>query len=163
MALKFSDLSFNKFISINKTIDEHTNEEGIREIGTPKTLSSVREFKLDKKLYKSLLKLKSIYENKYKLKDYDYFIFGGIKPLAPTTINRHKLKACEKAKIRPIQLREFRRSHATLLYNIHVPMQLIKERLGHSNINTTMKYYVDVEKAKEKRLIKSLNLIRLLF
>ena len=162
MALKFSDLNY-KEISINKTIDEHTNESGIREVGTPKTLSSVREFKLDNFLYKDLLKLKQIYINKYNDKNYDYYIFGGVKPLAPTTINRHKIKACNMADLRPIQLREFRRSHATLLYNMNVPMQLIKERLGHSDINTTMKYYVDVEKTKEKRVIRTLNLIRLLF
>lgn len=162
MALKFSDLNF-KEIYISKTIDEHTNEFGIREIGTPKTLSSVRNFKLDNFLYKDLLKLKQHYIEKYKDKNYDYFIFGGIKPLAPTTINRHKIKACNKAELRPIQLREFRRSHATLLYNMNVPMQLIKDRLGHSDINTTMKYYVDLEKSKEKRVIRTLNLIRLIF
>ena len=143
MVLKFSDLNF-KEIYISKTIDEHTNEFGVREIGTPKTLSSVRNFKLDNFLYKDLLKLKQYCIEKYKDENYDYFIFGGIKPLVPTTINRHKIKACNKAELRPIQLREFRRSHATLLYNMNVPMQLIKDRLGHSDINTTMKYYVDL-------------------
>jgi len=162
MALKFSDLNFQE-IFISKTIDEHTNEFGIREIGTPKTLSSVRNFKLDNFLYKDLIKLKQYYIEKYKDENYDYFIFGGIKPLAPTTINRHKIKACNKAELRPIQLREFRRSHATLLYNMNVPMQFIKDRLGHSDINTTMKYYVDLEKSKEKRVIRTLNLIRLIF
>ena len=63
MALKFSDLNF-KEISINKTIDEHTNEFGVREIGTPKTLSSLRNFRLDNFLYKDLLKLKQFYINK---------------------------------------------------------------------------------------------------
>ena len=162
MALKFSDLNSKGIISINKTISEHSID-GMRSIDTPKSMTSVRTVKLDKKLYKDLLKLKQTYIKEYNSEDYDYYIFGGMKPLAPTTINRYKKRACEKAKIRPIQLREFRRSHATLLYNIKVPMQLIKERLGHSNINTTMKYYVDVEKEKEKRLMKSLNLIRLLF
>ena len=46
---------------------------------------------------------------------------------------------------------------------MNVPMQLIKDQLGHSDINTTMKYYVDLEKSKEKRVIRTLNLIRLLF
>jgi len=162
MALKFSDLDNNKIISINKTISEHSIE-GSRVIDTPKSLNSVREIKIDKKLYKHLLQLKSIYDKKYCVDNFDYFIFGGVNPLAPTTINRYKNKACNKANLKPIQLREFRRSHATLLYNLNIPMQFIKQRLGHSDINTTMKYYVDLENSKEKRVIKTLNLIRLLF
>jgi len=158
MALKFSDLDNNRIISINKTISEHTIN-GIREIDTPKSFDSVRDIKLDKKLYNDLLKLKEI----YKSNDNNLYIFGGLKPLAPTTINRYKKKACEKANIRPIELRAFRRSHASLLNHLNVPVQMIKERLGHSNINITMKYYVQTYQEKEKRVIKTLNLLRLLF
>lgn len=158
MALKFSDLTTDRIISINKTISEHTIN-GVREIDTPKSFDSVREIKLDKKLYNDLLKLKRLYNTDSN----DYYIFGGDKPLAPTTINRYKKKACEKARIRPIELRAFRRSHASLLNHFNVPVQMIKERLGHSNINITMKYYVQTYEEKEKRVIKTLNLIRLLF
>ena len=158
MALKFSDLNKKRIISINKTISEHPIN-GIREIDTPKSLDSVRDIKLDKKLYNDLLKLKELYNYTTN----DLYIFGGNKPLAPTTINRHKKKACEKANIRPIELRAFRRSHASLLNHLNVPVQMIKERLGHSNINITMKYYVQTYEDKEKRVIKTLNLLRLLF
>ncbi len=43
----------------------------------------------------------------------DYYIFGGIKPLAPTTIDRYKLKACNKANLKPITQYEFRHSYTT--------------------------------------------------
>ena len=90
MALKFSDLN-NRTISINKTISEHSIN-GKRIIDTPKNMSSIREIYLDKKLCKELLKLKKEYEKENNSKNYDYFIFGGLKPLAPTSINRHKKK-----------------------------------------------------------------------
>lgn len=159
MALKFSDLDYRS-ISINKSISEHCIN-GSRLIDTPKSFSSVRDIQIDKKLYKSLLELRKYYENKYNDLNYDYYIFGGKKPLAPTTINRYKKKACEKAKLRMIKLHEYRHSHATLLYDRNIPMQSIKERLGHSSINTTMGVYVHLTKRQEKRVVRTLNFLRL--
>lgn len=157
MALKFSDLNSNRTIEITKSISEHSIN-GKRHIDTPKSQESVRKIKIDKKLYKSLVKLKSLYTEK---NINDQFIFGGNKPIAPTTINRYKKEACKKANIRPIELRAFRRSHASLLNEYNVPISMIKERLGHSNVNITMKYYIQTYEEKEKRVIKTLNLIRL--
>lgn len=161
MALKFSDLN-NRTISINKTISEHSIN-GKRIIDTPKNISSVREIYLDKKLYKELLKLKKEYEKENNNKNYDYFIFGGLKPLAPTSINRHKKKACQKANIRQITIHQFRHSHASLLYKNNIPIKAIKERLGHSSINTTMNIYVHLDNTQKKKVQRTLSIIRLLF
>lgn len=162
MAFRFSDLDTNRILHVNHTISEHSIN-GKRVMDTPKTLESVRSWKIGKRMYKDFMKLKEFYIKKYGMENYDYFIFGGIKPLAPTTINRHKKKACEEAGIRPIELRAFRRSNASLLYHFNIPIQIIKQRLGHANINTTMKFYVQVYENKEKRVTRTLNLIRLLF
>ncbi|MBP3920228.1 MAG: tyrosine-type recombinase/integrase [Bacilli bacterium] len=105
--------------------------------------------------------MKKYYIQKYNLVDFDYYIFGGLKPLAPTTINRHKKNACLKANIRPIKLHEFRHSHATLLHSKNVSLQSIKERLGHSNINVTMNVYVHLTDRHKKRITRILNLLRL--
>lgn len=156
MALKFSDLMDN-YISINKTIDEH----GKREIGTPKTNSSNRLIKIDFKLKNDLLKLRDFYSLKYNTRSFDYFIFGGIKPLSPTTINRYKLKACKLACIRPITLHQFRHSHATLLLNKGIPIHDISKRLGHSKVSTTLDVYT--HSLQEKRVINTLNSIRFNF
>lgn len=161
MALRFSDLSFRR-LSINKSISEHSFN-GKRVIDTPKTLSSCRDIKIDKKLYKSLLKLHDLYVNENDDNGFDYFIFGGIKPLAPTTINRYKKNACIKAHLRKIKLHEFRHSHATLLYDYNVDIQSIKERLGHSDINVTMSTYVHQTNKHEKRVTRTLSLLRLFF
>ena len=156
MALKFSDL-YKYYIDINKTIDEH----GTREIGTPKSINSYRQIKIDKKLYKGLIKLKKYYIKKYNSENYDYFIFGGLKPLAPTTINRYKEKACNKANLRKIKLHEFRHSHASLLINNNILIHEISKRLGHSDISITLNTYTHAEKKQEKRVIKTLNRLRL--
>ncbi len=155
MALKFSDLN-GDYIRINKTIDEH----GKREIGTPKTISSNRTIKIDKKLKYDLLLLKKYYVYKYSSVAFDYFIFGGIKPLAPTTINRHKKMACLKANIRPITLHQFRHSHATLLFNKGINIHVIKDRLGHSKASTTIDTYTHSNFSQEKRVYNTLNILR---
>lgn len=162
MAFQFSDLDDKRKLKVSHTISEHTID-GVRVITDPKTKHSVRSFSLSKKDYKMLVSLKELYINRFGECNDDYFIFGGIKPLAPTTINRHKLKACRKANLRPLELRGFRRSNASLLYNFNVPLQIIKERLGHASITTTSKYYIHVYDNKEKRVTRTLNFIRLFF
>lgn len=154
MALKFKDLN-NGYISISKTINSH----GKRELGTPKTNSSIRDIKIDRKLEKDLLNLKKIYEKQYPFND-DLFIFGGIKPLSPTTINRRKKKACEEANIRSITMHQFRHSHATLLLQQGIMINEVSRRLGHSKTSTTLDVYSHTDKSQEKRVINTLNSLR---
>ena len=148
MALKFSDMIDN-YIIINKTIDSH----GKREIGTPKTLSSNRKILIDNQLKQDLLSLKTLYCDD----TFDLFIFGGNKPIAPTTINRHKLKACNKANLRPITLHQFRHSHATYLLNNNIDIHLISDRLGHSKVSTTLDVYTHCKTGEQKRVAKLLS------
>ena len=104
----------------------------------------------------TILKLK----NCYTAVNDDYFVFGGPKPLAPTTINRYKKKACSKAKIRPITLHQFRHSHATLLLNNGIVLHEISKRLGHSKTSTTLDIYTHSSLTQEKRVLKTLNSLR---
>ena len=158
MALKFSDLD-NQYININHNL----TTKGGRIIDTPKNYSSIRTIKLDKKLYKDLLKLKKLYNKTYNLVCYDYFIFGGLKPLAPTTIERKKIIACNKMNIRPITLHQFRHSHATMLLENNIMINEISRRLGHSKTSTTLDIYCHTNLLQEKRVIKTLNSLRLNF
>ncbi len=155
MALKFSDIKDN-IILINKTIDEH----GKREIGLPKTDSSIREIIIDDILKNDLQNLSKIYKEKYNDFNDDFYLFGGIKPLSCTTINRRKIKACEKANIFPIKLHEFRHSHATLLKDKGIDLHIISKRLGHCNTSTTLNIYQHCNKEQEKRVLNTLNSLR---
>lgn len=157
MALKFSDLS-NGYIKITKTIESH----GKREIGTPKTFSSIRKIKIDKILEKDLLQLKKIYKEREKV-DLDFYIFGGMKPLSPTTINRHKFRACNKANLRSITLHQFRHSHATLLLQNGIMINEVSRRLGHSKVSTTLDIYTHTDLTQEKRVFSTLNSLRFNF
>lgn len=153
-ALQFKDIK-DDYVSINKTLTSHNG----REFDAPKSYSSIRKIKLDKKLKKDILDLKKCYEGCNN----DYFIFGGLKPLAPTTVNRHKKKACEKANIRPIKLHQFRHSHATLLVNNNILINEVSKRLGHSDVSITLNTYVHTDSGHEKRVYNTLNSLRFNF
>ena len=151
MALKFSDIQ-NDYININKNL----TTKGGRILDTPKNKSSIRTIKIDKKLKKDLLELKKC----YKGCNDDYFIFGGIKPLSPSTINRYKKRACIKANLRPITLHQFRHSHATLLLQNGIMINEVSRRLGHNNVSTTLNIYTHTDLMQEKRVYNTLNSIR---
>lgn len=158
MALQFSDLQ-GDYISITKNMQR----KGNRELDTPKNTSSIRNIRIDRKLKKDLLKLKKYYEKKYNNNDYDYFVFGGIKPLSPTSIDRYKLKACQKANIRPITQHQFRHSHATLLLHNNIVINEVSRRLGHSKVSTTLDIYTHTNLVQEKRVTSTLNSLRFNF
>lgn len=91
MALKFSDIKFLKVRIIHTLI-----RKGKRELDTPKNQSSVRTFKINILMYFRLCLLRIYYEKKYVSFSSDYFVFGGQKPLAPTTIDRYKKMPMKK-------------------------------------------------------------------
>ena len=155
MALKFSDIK-DDYVFISKTMSEH----GKREIDTPKTISSIRKIRIDKVLKNDLLSLKKYYEKVYNKSDFDYFVFGGIKPLSPSTINRRKIDACKKANLRSITLHQFRHSHATLLLHNGIIINEISRRLGHSNPSITLNIYTHTYLSQEKRVSATLNSLR---
>lgn len=152
MALKFSDYD-GKYIHIDKSIQRRGN----RELDTPKNIFSIRTIIVNNEVKKCIKKLKDYYIKVYGTFDEDYFIFGGIKPLAPTTIDRYKSIACSKAGLRVITQHQFRHSYATYLISSGVPINVVSKLLGHSNIETTSRVYVQHDLSQEKRVLKTLN------
>ena len=152
MALKFSDFN-GEYISINKSIQRR----GKRNLDTPKNVYSIRQVIANKLVRKTILNLKKYYTKVYGVFDYDYFIFGGKKPLASTTIDRYKLIACNKVGLRVITQHQFRHSYATYLISSGIPINVVSKLLGHSNIETTSRVYVQHDLSQEKRVLKTLN------
>ena len=136
MALRFSDIDNNK-ININHSIQR----KGKRDLDTPKNQSSLRTLKLDLITIIRFKILKNMYFKEYGY-SVDYFIFGGIKPLAPTTIDRYKLKACKKAKLKPITQQEFRNSYVTRMIRKNVPINDVSRNVGHAKPSITLDVYL---------------------
>ena len=152
MALKFSDFN-GKYISVNKSIERRGN----RDLTTCKNVYSIRTIALSNKVIKYIKKLKRYYLKIYGQFSNDYFIFGGKKPLSPTSIDRYKKSACEKVGIRSITQHQFRHSYATYLLSNGVPLNVVSKMLGHSNTQVTSSVYVQHDLSQEKRVLKTLN------
>lgn len=152
MALKFSDFD-GKYIHITKSIQRR----GKRELDTPKNVYSIRNVILNKQCKKCIKNLKKYYMDKFGYYDVDYFILGGNKPLAPTTIDRYKYIACKKANLKKITQHQFRHSYATYLISNGIPLNVVSKMLGHSNVETTARIYVHQDLSQEKRVLKTLN------
>ena len=158
MALKVSDLQ-NDSIVISKSITKDWYE-GKRLIISTKSGKS-RRIKIDRLLKHELNQLIKYYIKKYDNYNSDFFLFGGNKPISPTSLERKKNHYCDLAKVKRIRIHDFRHSHATMLYNKNVKIKIIQERLGHADISTTMDTYVHLDENEQKRLIHKINLIRL--
>ena len=141
MALRFLDLKRN-YIYIRHSI----HRKGNRELDTPKNQSSIRIIKINFLMLFRIWLLKKYYIKKYGDFSIDYFIFGGIKPLAPTTIDRHKKKAYTRAKLPSITQHEFRHSYATRNIHKKVPIDVVSRSMGHSKVSTTLNFYLHQEK-----------------
>ena len=159
LALKITDFK-NNYISINKAITKELYN-GSRLILKPKTKSSNRLIHIDFFMQLELKRLIKYYIKKYNNFNNEFFLFGGDKPIATTTLERKKNNWCKIAKVKQIRIHDFRHSHATMLYNKKIKPKVIQQRLGHANISTTLNTYVHIGEKEEKRLIKVINLTRL--
>lgn len=52
---------------------------------------------------------------------------------------------------------KFRKTFATALYRQTKDIELVKEALGHSNVETTLKYYIDIDRENINREISALS------
>lgn len=138
LALNWNDY-INETLDINKTISKELVDNKLV-INTPKTTKSNRKVKLDNELVKKLNDLKEFYKS-FEGFTNEWFIFGGLNPLSPTTVGRKKNEYCELANVKKIRIHDFRHSHASLLISLKVPITVVSERLGHSDINMTLNTY----------------------
>lgn len=163
LALKWTD--FNEEVGslrITKTLYNPNNHKEKYQLLTPKTPGSVRTIRIDEMLV-SMLKKHRIKQNEIKLKNRPIykdsgFIFAredGHPQLRKVVESRLKrlLKMLEINK--NITPHSFRHTHTSLLIEAGVGIKEIQQRLGHSDINTTMNIYAHMtanmeEKASQK-------------
>lgn len=137
MALNWQDIGFkNCTVRINKTKSKDYN--GKKTITSTKTTSSSRVISLDTDTIKLLRKL--------KLNSNSIMIFSN------TDFNYILKKIYLKyPKLKQITLHGFRHTHASLLFEANVNIKDVQDRLGHSDIKTTLNIYTHVtEKRKEE-------------
>lgn len=162
--------------AISLTIDDYNpNSQTIKVIGTldysdgyknakkemPKTLASYREIDLSNRAIEIIDEL--ILENKLKFKGKTPYLFVG-KTGKPIQINafNNSLKAMndklgKDAIKKKMSSHIFRHSHISLLAELNIPVKAIMERVGHADMETTMKIYTHVTKKTKASIVEKLN------
>jgi integrase len=157
LALEWKDIDFlNGTISISKTLARGKNNTLI--IQSPKTKNSMRTISLDEVTMQTLKEWR-----KEQAKDFLKLGINTMKPTQPVfttyeneymqhaTLTNRINRIIKNHDLKVITVHGLRHTHCSLLFEAGVPIQEVKERLGHSDIQTTMNIYTHVtERAKEK-------------
>ncbi|NLC96171.1 MAG: site-specific integrase [Erysipelotrichaceae bacterium] len=85
------------------------------------------------------------------------YLFGGLNPLSTSTVDRYFKIGIQSSGVKPIRIHDLRHSHATILINQGINIVAVSRRLGHSDINMTLKVYTHLLENSNKDLIDYLN------
>lgn len=137
-ALLWSDIDFDTgLLSITKTM-YYKSMDDFKPV-EPKTQASVRTIYIDADTLEELKEWQEV--QKKVLKNCDYVLsYNGI-PTNKHTLPRALEKLARLAGVHRIKIHALRHSHASLLISMGENPLLIKERLGHEKIQTTLGTY----------------------
>jgi site-specific recombinase XerC len=69
------------------------------------------------------------------------FLIGADKPLNPSSPNHAMKKLCVKAGVKPCRVHDLRHTYGSLALRAGTPLELVSERMGHSNPTVTLNIY----------------------
>jgi len=168
-ALEWSDINFeNGRIYVSRAMKKIDKEI---EISAPKNKSSYRSIGMTNSLMDILKNWKvTQMENRIRYGQYysDNFISGKKRSFICTYENGKAIhldyysralnKAIKELKIdKHVRFHDLRHTHATLLLEQNVEAKIVQDRLGHSNISTTMDLYSHVTKNAQNHAVDKLN------
>ena len=160
LALTWEDIDLNiNTIFVTKSI--YTKDK-VSHISTTKTRAGTRRIILNKKLIteletwkeKQFNLLKAFTKEPLKLKIFQ----NSPVILTKDSIEKQYKKILSRDKqLKKIRIHDFRHSHASLLINQGEDYHIVKERLGHASITTTIDTYSHLYPSKQKDLAEKLD------
>lgn len=154
-ALKWSDID-GSVMHVRRSVTNKV-KGGIQET-PPKNKSSYRDIIMPDKLAAVLADEKARQMNDPKFTE-DYRVCGGAKIIGDSSCGSKGFEIAGRAGLPHIRLHDFRHTHATLLINEGINVQEIARRLGHSNVQQTLKTYAHLYPREEERALRVLNSI----
>lgn len=155
LALTWDDLDTKQgLLTVNKAVKR--GELG-QYIGSTKNSSSIRTITIDENTIQILKEWKA--EQAKTLIGFGFnaiqpnqLMFSKLKdnsPLNSMAPRNALVKICKRFNLPMMNIHGFRHTHCSLLFEAGVPMKDVKERLGHSDIQTTMNIYTHVTQASK--------------
>lgn len=147
-ALRWSDIDFErKTIRVENNLLNPTNSRILFKLDTPKTESSKRGIYMSDELVSILIAHKKKQElfkaNNAAYEDHD-FVFAksdGI-PYNSTLLRQRLHRIRKKENLSYFTLHSFRHTYCSMLATAKENQKVVAEQLGHSDIHTTLSYYV---------------------
>ncbi|KAA0941578.1 site-specific integrase [Sporosarcina sp. ANT_H38] len=160
-ALQKDDMVFKDgIIKINKTLYSESNNMRLYELTPPKTDGSVRDIEMEKpvmdmlqRVVKNNDKHKLQYKHMYEDFHDENFVFcrDNGYPFAPKNIGVRMARLVGKTSIKKNATPHiFRHTHISMLTEAGVELPTIMARVGHEDIETTMKVYTHVTNKMKK-------------
>lgn len=147
LALTLNDFDFvSKTMRISKSYQRVNGHDIITE---PKTEKSKREIPLPEKLCTMV--------QEYANRLYGYHPDDRLFPHQKSYYHKIMDRACEASGVERIRLHDLRHSHVSLLIELDSPVLLASERLGHEDIETTLRTYGHLYPDKHNEIAKRLN------
>lgn len=160
LALTWKDVEFpTSTIHVTKSVYVNKREE---HISSTKTKAGTRRIIIHNKLIKTLEEWKI--EQKQKLKvftnnteELQIFQNSPISLTKNSIEKQYKKILARDNSLKKIRIHDFRHSHASLLINQGEDYLVVKERLGHASITTTIDTYSHLYPSKQKDLADKLD------
>lgn len=147
LALKLSDFDMSgNLLHINKTYNRIEKRDVI---DTPKTENSVRTIDIPDFLK---VELQEYTEKRYRFPE-DQRLF----PIVARTLQKRLKKYEIKTGVKPIRVHDLRHSHVAYLIHQGVEPLIIKERLGHKDIQMTLNTYGHLYPSRQKKVAEMLD------
>ena len=166
LALTWKDINFEqKTITINKTLTRGLNNKLI--VQTPKTTASRRNVMVDDKTLSLLKEWRKQQKTDYFKLGYNtmnssQLVFSNLSNnfMQLVKVGHHLDIIVKKYDLKRITTHGFRHTHCSILFEAGASIKEVQDRLGHSDVQTTMNIYAHVtEKAKEKTAEKFANYV----
>lgn len=138
IALNKADIQGNR-ASLNKSIRRTFSPQN-----RLKNAQSKRTILLDKFVLAEIAPLMNLPGN---------YVFGGIEPLCPTSIDRHFKSACKAAGITGVRIHDLRHSFISNAILNGMNIVTVSKYVGHKNVTTTLNQYSHVLKDSEEDMI----------
>lgn len=160
LALTWQDIDFStNTIHITKSV--YVNK-GVNYISSTKTKAGTRRIIINKKLSQELQYWQQ--QQKHLLEQFTSDSMSlQVFQSSPITITKNSIEKQYKkilerdATLKKIRIHDFRHSHASLLINQGEDYLVVKERLGHASITTTIDTYSHLYPSKQKDLADKLD------
>lgn len=165
LALTWNDIDFdNKSITINKGLTTGINNTPYVE--TPKTVNSIRVVDITTQLARYLKQWQVRQRRELLMLGFNVSATNGEQPIFNSNKNTlvslsrpraWMMRITTKYHLEYIHVHGLRHTHASMLFEAGVSLKQVQERLGHSDIKTTMNIYAHVSKSSKREAVDLLD------